>query len=130
MKSIKSMKNKILVSVLMAAGLFLATIQTNNLSAQTTKAKPGMAQTTKYACPHHPDKISDKPGKCDCGMDLVELKAIGKEPMMKSPDKKEMKMNGEMKNMDKSKMMPKSKDIKPMDKMMMKDSAEMMKDKM
>jgi len=124
------MKNKILVSVLMAAGLFLATIQTNNLSAQTTKAKPGMAQTTKYACPHHPDKISDKPGKCDCGMDLVELKAIGKEPMMKSPDKKEMKMNGDMKNMDKSKMMPKSKDIKPMDKMMMKDSAEMMKDKM
>ena len=124
------MKNKILVSVLMAAGLFLATIQTNNLSAQTTKAKPGMVQTTKYACPHHPDKISDKPGKCDCGMDLVELKSIGKEPMMKSPDKKEMKMNGDMKNMDKSKMMPKSKDLKPMDKMMKKDSAEMMKDKM
>ena len=124
------MKNKILVSVLMAAGLFLATIQTNNLSAQTTKAKPGMAQTTKYACPHHPDKISDKPGKCDCGMDVVELKAIGKEPMMKSPDKKEMKMNGDMKNMDKSKMMPKSKDMKPMDKMMKKDSMEMMKDKM
>ena len=106
------MKNKILVSVLMAAGLFLATIQTNNLSAQTTKAKPGMAQTTKYACLHHPDKISDKPGKCDCGMDLVELKSIGKEPMMKSPDKKEMKMNGDMKNMDKSKMMSKSKDMK------------------
>ena len=126
------MKNKILVSVLMAAGLFLATIQTNNLSAQTTKAKPGMAQTTKYACPHHPDKISDKPGKCDCGMDLVELKAIGKEPMMKSPDKNEekMKMNGEMKNMDKSKMKSKSKDMKPMDKMIKKDSAAMMKDKM
>jgi hypothetical protein len=124
------MKNKILVSVLMAAGLFLASTQTNYLGAQTTKAKPGMVQTTKYACPHHPDKISDKPGKCDCGMDLVELKAIGKEPMMKSPDKKEMKMNGDMKNMDKSKMMPKSKDLKPMDKMMKKDSAAMMKDKM
>ena len=124
------MKNKILVSVLMAAGLFLATIQTNYLSAQTTKAKPGMVQTTKYACPHHPDKISDKPGKCDCGMDLVELKAIGKEPIMKSPDKKEMKKNGDMKNMDKTKMMPKSKDMKPIDKMMKKDSAEMMKDKM
>ena len=124
------MKNKILVSVLMAAGLFLASTQTNYLGAQTTKAKPGMAQTTKYACPHHPDKISDKPGKCDCGMDLVELKAIGKESMMKSPDKKEMKMNGEMKKMDKTKMKSKSKDMKPMDKMMMKDSAEMMKDKM
>ena len=108
------MKNKILVSVLMAAGLFLASTQTNYLGAQTTKAKPGMVQTTKYACPHHPDKISDKPGKCDCGMDLVELKAIGKEPMMKSPDKnkEKMKMNGEMKNMDKSKMMSKSKDMK------------------
>ena len=126
------MKNKILVSVLMAAGLFLATIQTNNLSAQTTKAKPGMVQTTKYACPHHPDKISDKPGKCDCGMDLVELKAIGKEPMMKSSDKneEEMKMNDDTKKMDKTKMKSKSKDVKPMDKMMKKDSAEMMKDKM
>ena len=126
------MKNKILVSVLMAAGLFLATIQTNNLSAQTTKAKPGMAQTTKYACPHHPDKISDKPGKCECGMDLVELKVQDKEPVMKSSDKnkKEMKMNGDMKKIDKAKMMPKSKDMKPMDKMMKKDSVGMMKDKM
>ena len=126
------MKNKILVSVLMAAGLFLASTQTNYLGAQTTKAKPGMAQTTKYACPHHPDKISDKPGKCECGMDLVELKVQDKEPVMKSSDKnkKEMKMNGDMKKIDKAKMMPKSKDMKPMDKMMKKDSMEMMKDKM
>jgi len=126
------MKNKILVPVLMAAGLFLGSMQINNLSAQTAKAKSGMVQTAKYVCPHHPDKISDKPGKCDCGMDLVELKAIGKEPMMKSPDKnkEKMKMNGEMKNMDKTEMMPKSKDMKPMDKMMKKDSMEMMKDKM
>ena len=126
------MKNKILVPVLMAAGLFLGSMQINNLSAQTAKAKSGMVQTAKYVCPHHPDKISDKPGKCECGMDLVELKVQDKEPVMKSSDKnkKEMKMDGDMKKMDKAKMMPKSKDMKPMDKMMKKDSAEMMKDKM
>lgn len=126
------MKNKILVSVLMAAGLFLASMQTNNLSAQTTKAKSGMVQTTKYACPHHPDKISDKPGKCECGMDLVELKTKGIDPMMKSSDKnkEEMKMNDDMKKMDKAKMRPESKDMKPMDKMMKKDSVKMMKEKM
>ena len=126
------MKNKILVSVLMAAGLFLASVQTNNLSAQTTQAKSGMVQTAKYACPHHPDKISDKPGKCECGMDLVELKVQGKDSMMKSSDKKKekMKMNDDMKKMDKSKMMPESKDMKPMDKMMKKDSVKMTKEKM
>lgn len=113
------MKNKILVSVLMVAGLFLASLQTNNLRAQTTKAKSGMVQTTKYTCPHHPDKISDKPGKCECGMDLVELKVSGKNPVMKSSDKnkEKMKMDDDMKKMDKAKMMPESKDMKPMEKM-------------
>jgi len=126
------MKNKILVSVLMVAGLFLASVQTNNLSAQTTKAKSGMVQTTKYACPHHPDKISDKPGKCECGMDLVELKVPGRDPMMKSSNKnkEKMKMNDDMKKMDKEKMMPEAKDLKPMDKMMKKDSEKMTKEKM
>jgi len=126
------MKNKILVSVLMVAGLFLASVQTNNLSAQTTKAKSGMVQTTKYVCPHHPDKISDKPGKCECGMDLVELKVPDKKSVMKSSDKnkEKMKMNDDMKKMNKAKMMPESKDMKPMDKMMKKDSVKMMKEKM
>ena len=126
------MKNKILVSVLMVAGLFLASVQTNNLSAQTTRSKSGMAQTTKYVCPHHPDKISDKPGKCECGMDLVELKSPGKDPMMKSSNKnkEKMKMNDDMKKMDKSKMMPEAKDMKQMDKMMKKDSEKMTKEKM
>jgi hypothetical protein len=126
------MKSKILVSVLMVAGLFLASVKTNNLSAQTTKAKSGMVQTAKYACPHHPDKMSDKPGKCECGMDLVELKVPGKNPEMKSSDKnkEEMKMNDDMKKMDKAKMMPESKDMKPTNKMMKKDSVKMMKEKM
>jgi len=40
-----------------------------------------------------------------------------------------MKMNDDMKKMDKAKMMPESKDMKPMDKMMKKDSVKMMKEK-
>ena len=113
------MKNKILVSVLMAIGLFLMSLQINTLSAQTTKAKSGIVQTTKYTCPHHSDKINDKPGKCECGLDLVELKPKDKDIVMKSSDK------------NKGKMMPESKDMHMKDnKMMKKDSTKMMKDKM
>ena len=127
------MKNKILVSALIATGLFLVTLQISTLSAQTTKAKSVIVQTTKYACPHHPDKISDKPGKCECGMDLVELKANDKEAAMKSSGKNIEKkgMKKDMKKMDKEKVVPESREMQPMDnKMMKKDSVKMMKDKM
>ena len=59
---------------MMIAGLLLATSMFNNLAAQTAKAKTEMVKVKKYYCPHHPEKISNKPGKCSvCGMDLVEI---------------------------------------------------------
>ncbi|NUP08671.1 MAG: hypothetical protein HOW73_21695 [Polyangiaceae bacterium] len=38
-------------------------------------ATPAGDQATSFTCPHHPDVVSDKPGKCPkCGMDLVPKK--------------------------------------------------------
>jgi hypothetical protein len=34
--------------------------------------------TMKYTCPHHPDFVSDKPGKCACGTDPVAMKVKDK----------------------------------------------------
>jgi hypothetical protein len=70
-------------------------------AAQDQKAKKEMKAEKKYYCSHHPDHVSDKPGKCDCGMELVEMK-----DMDKMPDQKTMKMdkmNGDMKKTDKDK---------------------------
>jgi hypothetical protein len=41
------------------------------------KSEPAPAgdQAKQYTCPHHPEVVQDKPGKCPkCGMDLVEKK--------------------------------------------------------
>lgn len=127
------MKSKILVSLIMVAGLILATVSSNNLMAQAVKEKTEMVKAKKYNCPHHPDQVGDKPGKCAvCSMDLVEMKDMGKmndtktmkmdKNKMKSdmdmmkPDKDKMK--GDMEKMDKPKMMKDSKEMKMMEKKM------------
>ncbi len=93
------MKSKILISVMMVAGLLMATSITNSVKAQA-KEKTEMVKTKKYYCPHHPEQVSDKPGKCAvCGMDLVEMKDMGK-----MHDSKTMKMDKEKMNMEKGKM--------------------------
>jgi hypothetical protein len=44
------------------------------------KAAEPKATPTAYTCPHHPDVVSDKPGKCPkCGMDLVPKAAEPKQ---------------------------------------------------
>lgn len=97
------MKTIHFLSAALLAAVCFANPLNNNLNAQTSMASKTTA-AKHYACPHHPDKISDKPGKCACGMDLAEVKAPAKmagdaESMMKSDSKamdkgKGKKMNG------------------------------------
>ncbi|MFA5329404.1 MAG: heavy metal-binding domain-containing protein [Prolixibacteraceae bacterium] len=113
------MKSKILISVMMVASLVMATSMTNTVKAQA-KVKTEMVKTKKYYCPHHPEQVSDKPGKCAvCGMDLVEMKDMEKmhndKSMKMDKDKMKMeknKMKGDMKKMDQDKTMKDSMDMK------------------
>jgi hypothetical protein len=73
------MKNKFWIVAFLAAGLTFVSFGTNSLYGQTPKAKMAMTDTMKYSCPHHPDVVSNKPGKCSkCGMDLVAMKPKAK----------------------------------------------------
>ena len=95
---------------MMVAGLLLATSMFNNSNAQTAKAKTEMVKAKKYYCPHHPEKISDKPGKCSvCGMDLVEMTdskimKIDHDKMMKPSDSKKKNTDQIKKEDEKMKM--------------------------
>lgn len=87
----------------MVAGLILATSMFNNLVAQTAKAKTEIVKAKKYYCPHHPDQVSDKPGKCAvCGMDLVEM--TDAKPMKMNHDKMIKKSDSLKKDTGKTKM--------------------------
>lgn len=110
------MKNKLLFTAILVTGFAFAFCGTNHLYGQTPKSNMVVKDTTmKYSCPHHPDVISDKLGKCACGMDLV----------MKDKDK--MSKKAKMKEGD---MMHDSKDMKHDKKKMMHDTTTMKKGKM
>jgi Heavy metal binding domain len=119
------MKNKFLCAAVLIAGLTIVSFHTNSLYGQTTQNKMAMKDTMKYTCPHHPDVVSDKPGKCPkCGMEMVAMKGN----MSKSSGMKKDKMMDKSGKMKKDGMMHDSKDMKH-DKMM-KDSAMMKKGNM
>ena len=90
----------------MVAILLLATSMFNNLNAQAAKAKTETLKAKKYYCPHHPEKVSDKQGKCSvCGMDLVEMTdsktmKMDQDKMMKQDDSKKKEVD-KMKKDDK-----------------------------
>jgi len=93
----------------MISGLLLGTSMFNNLVAQTAKAKTETVKAKKYYCPHHPEKVSDKPGKCNvCGMDLVEM--IDSKTMKMDHDKMIKQGDSKKKEVDKTK-----KDVMEMD---------------
>lgn len=110
------MKNKFLCAAVLVAGLTIVSFHTNSLYGQTPQGKMAMKDTMKYTCPHHPDVVSDKPGKCACGMDLVAMKGN----MSKSSGMKKDNMMGNSGKMKKGGMMHDSKDMKH--NKMMKDS--------
>jgi hypothetical protein len=73
------MKNKFVCTAILIAGLTLVSFQTNHLYGQTLQSSMEKKDTTmKYSCPHHPDSVSNKPGKCTCGMELVAMKDSNK----------------------------------------------------
>jgi len=98
------MKTKLLFTAILITGFTIVFLGTNHLYGHTPKNNMVMKDTTmKYTCPHHPDVISDKPGKCACGMELVVLK--GKDKMSKKTkkesvikDDKDMKHDKKMMN--------------------------------
>ena len=96
------MKNKFLFTAILIAGLTFVSVGTSRLYGQDPKGKTMMKDSVKYVCPHHPDMVSDKPGKCKCGMDLV---AINKNKMSKSSDMKKGTMMKGSKDMKHDKMM-------------------------
>ena len=80
------MKNKLLFTVILITGFTIVFLGTNHIYGQTPKNNMVMKDTTmKYTCPHHPDVISHKPGKCTCGLEMVVLK--GKDKMSKKTKK-------------------------------------------
>jgi hypothetical protein len=68
------MKTKMVMIIFLVTGLTLVSMQTYG---QTKKNATMDMPATKYTCPQHPDFVSDKPGKCRCGMDLVAVKKDG-----------------------------------------------------
>ena len=117
------MKNKLYFTAILLTGLTFLSPGTSQLFGQSAAGNITIRDTIlKYTCPRHPDFVSDKPGKCACGMELVAMK--GKDKMS---DKSKMNKDDMMND---SKMMKNDKMMKD-DKMKMKnDSTGMKKKKM
>lgn len=125
------MKIRMFVLIVMVAGVLLAASTTSPVNAQEVKAKKEMVKAKKYYCPHHPNEVSDKPGKCPvCGMAMVEMKDMGKTHDAKTMKMDKDTMKGDMKKMNHEKMMKDSKNMKPGMKEMKKDSTTMKPEKM
>jgi hypothetical protein len=68
------MKNKLLFTAILIAGLTFVSFGTTKVYGQTPKSNMAMKDTMKYTCAHHPEVVSNKPGKCPkCGMALVAM---------------------------------------------------------
>ncbi len=97
------MKNKVFYAMILTIGFAFVSLETSKMFSLTMQNTTNMKDTTvKYTCPHHPDVVSNKPGKCTCGADLVMVKNSGK--MSKSHKMKKDGMKKGSKGMMKEKM--------------------------
>jgi len=95
------MKNKLVFTAILVTGLTFVSFGTTSLYGQDPKGSTMMKDSVKYYCSHHPDMVSNKPGKCSkCGMDLTVMD----KSKMKSGMKKGS-MNHGQKDMKHDKMM-------------------------
>lgn len=125
------MKSRMFVFAVLVAAFLLAASTNSTVSAQDAKAKKEMVKARKYYCPHHPNEVSDKPGKCPvCGMAMVEMKDLGKTHDAKTMNMDMNNMKGDMKKMNHDKMMKDSNEMTPKMKKMMKDTTTMKPGKM
>ena len=68
--------SKVLITII-TAGLMFASQPTTLFGQEMKKMQTTQGTSTKYTCPHHPEVVSNKPGKCPkCGMDLVAKKLV------------------------------------------------------
>jgi Heavy metal binding domain len=87
------MKSKILLPLILIAGIIFLNYSTNPVFCQTPEKKIEKPQTIKYTCPKHPEVVQDLPGNCPkCGMKLVEKKETAKvDNTVKNPNQKNMR---------------------------------------
>ena len=73
------MRTKLLVMLLLVMTLLCAGAPVNRSRVVSAQTRPkAQQQTTRYACPMHPEVTSSRPGKCSkCGM---TLRAVSAEP--------------------------------------------------
>lgn len=65
------MKTKLILTLVTALALGVAGLGVSGCK----KSEHEHSAAKKYTCPHHPEVVQDKPGKCPkCSMDLVEKK--------------------------------------------------------
>jgi len=67
------MKNTILASVILTAGLMFASVSGQQAYGQSEEDKPVVQEAAVFTCSMHSDVAMSSPGKCPaCGMDLKE----------------------------------------------------------
>jgi len=99
--------NYVLIAVL-TAGLMFVSLPASLYGQEMKKMQSTKDTSTKYTCPHHPEVVSDKPGKCPkCGMDLVPMKrtaSTAKQGTMPKDKMKKDSMQHQMMKRDKTNM--------------------------
>ena len=75
------MKTKLILASVTALALGVAALGVSGCKKSEHEHSAGeqsgheQSAAKKYTCPHHPEVVQDKPGKCPkCSMDLVEKK--------------------------------------------------------